>query len=219
MTAVVAAGLGIDAGVERALELIGIVAFAISGGLLAVRKGFDMVGVLVLAVVTALGGGAIRDVLIGDRPAAIADEWYLTLSCGTGLVMMIAHRWHSPSVRRTVLVFDAAGLGLFCVTGTLKAIDCGVPGPGTVAIGVITATGGGVIRDVLAGEHPQMFRTDSVLYSIPAGLGAGAIVATTELGVYTAGVGGLVAAGVFAMRVAALKFRWHAPRPAPDDGL
>ena len=141
MTAVVAAGLGIDAGVERALDLIGIVGFAISGGLLAVRKGFDMVGVLVLAVVTALGGGAIRDVLIGDRPAAIVDEWYLTLSCGTGLVMMVAHRWQRPSVRRTVLVFDAAGLGLFCVTGTLKAIDFGVPGPGTVAIGVAKSSG------------------------------------------------------------------------------
>lgn len=215
----VSGAIGIDAGLERALELVGIVAFAVSGGLLAVRKGFDLVGVLVLSVVTALGGGAIRDVLIGDRPAAIVDEWYPTLSCGTGLVMMVAHRWQHPPVRRIVLAFDAAGLGLFCVTGTLKAIDFGVPGPGTVAIGVITATGGGVLRDVLAGDHPQMFRPDSVLYSIPAGLGAGAIVAATEAGVYSATVGGLVAAGVFALRLAALKFRWHAPRPrpAPDD--
>jgi uncharacterized membrane protein YeiH len=210
------AGLGIDAGVERALELTGIVAFAISGGLLATRKGFDLVGVLVLAVVTALGGGVIRDLLLGATPpAAITDEWYLTLSGATGLVMMVAHRWQHHPVRRVVLVFDAAGLGLFCVTGTLKAIEFGVPGPGTVAIGVITATGGGVLRDVLAGEQPQMFRADSVLYSIPAALGAAAIYVASEADEYSAGVGVAVATAVFALRIAALKFGWRAPRPRP----
>lgn len=211
---VLAAALGIDGDVERALELVGIVAFAISGGLLAVRKGFDLVGVLVLSVVTALGGGAIRDVLLGATPpAAITDEWYLTLSCATGLVMMVAHRWQHHPVRRVVLVFDAAGLGLFCVTGTLKAIDFGVSGPGTVAIGVITATGGGVLRDVLAGEQPQMFRADSVLYSIPAAVGAAAILAVSEAGTYEAWIGVAVATVVFVLRVAAVRFRWHAPRP------
>lgn len=209
-----AAELGIDGDVERVLELVGIVAFAISGGLVAVRKGFDLVGVLVLSVVTALGGGVIRDLLLGDTPpAAVSDEWYLTLSFATGLVMMVAHRWHHPPVRRAVLVFDAAGLGLFCVTGTLKAVEFSVSGPGTVAIGVITATGGGVLRDVLAGDQPQMFRADSVLYSIPAALGAAAIFAVWETDTYAAWVGVTVAAAVFVLRVAALRFRWHAPRP------
>ena len=216
MFSVAAGNLGIDAGVERVLELVGIVAFAISGGLLAVRKGFDLVGVLVLSVVTALGGGVIRDLLLGATPPkAVTDDWYLTLSCATGLVMMVAHRWQHHPVRRVVLVFDAAGLGLFCVTGTLKAVELGVAGPGAVAIGVITATGGGVIRDVLAGEQPQMFRADSVLYSIPAALGAGAIFAATEADEYAAGIGVAVATGVFALRLAALKFRWRAPRPRP----
>ncbi|HWL42140.1 MAG TPA: trimeric intracellular cation channel family protein [Ilumatobacter sp.] len=208
------AALGIDAGVERALELVGIVAFAVSGGLMAVRKGFDLVGVLVLSVVTALGGGAIRDLLLGATPpAAVTDGWYLTLSCATGLVMMVAHHWVHQGVRRTVLVFDAAGLGLFCVTGTLKAIDFQVGVPGAIALGVVTASGGGVLRDVLAGEQPQMFRADSVLYSIPAALGAGAIVAVTEADRYAAWLGVAIAAAVFLLRVAALKFRWRAPRP------
>lgn len=214
MIAAASGSLGIDAGVERALELTGIVAFAVSGGLLAVRKGFDLVGVLVLSVVTALGGGAIRDLLLGATPPpAITDEWYLTLSCATGLVMMVAHHWVQDVARRVVLAFDAAGLGLFCVTGALKAIDHEVGVPGTIVLGVVTATGGGVLRDVLAGDQPQMFRADSVLYSIPAALGAGAIVAVTEADAYRAAWGVAVAAAVLALRLAALRFRWHAPRP------
>lgn len=208
------AALGIDAGVERVLELVGIVAFAVSGGLLAVRKGFDLIGVLVLSVVTALGGGAIRDLLLGATPpAAVTDGWYLTLSLATGLVMMVAHHWVQSGVRRAVLVFDAAGLGLFCVTGTLKAIEFGVGVPGAVVLGVVTSSGGGVLRDVLAGEQPQMFRPDSVLYSIPAALGALAIVTVTEADAYRAGFGVAIALGVFAIRLAALRFRWHAPKP------
>jgi uncharacterized membrane protein YeiH len=211
-----AGNIGIDAGVERALELVGIVAFAVSGGLLAVRKGFDLVGVLVLSVVTALGGGAMRDVLLGDTPpAAVTDGWYLTLSLATGLVMMVAHHWVRPGVRVTVLVFDAAGLGLFCVTGTLKAIEYDVGVPGAIGLGVVTATGGGVLRDVLAGDPPQMFRADSVLYSIPAALGAGAIVAASEVDTYAAGVGVGVATAVFLLRLVALRFGWRAPRPRP----
>jgi len=209
-----AGSLGIDAGVERVLELVGIVAFAVSGGLLAVRKGFDLVGVLVLSVVTALGGGAIRDLLLGATPPpAITDEWYLTLSCATGLVMMVAHHWAHDVARRVVLVFDAAGLGLFCVTGTLKAIDYQVGIAGAIVLGVVTATGGGVLRDVLAGEQPQMFRADSVLYSIPAAAGAAAIVAVAEAGAYRAVWGVAVAVAVVALRLAALRFHWHAPVP------
>src|SRR5690606_28663249 len=161
--------------------------------LLAVRKGFDLVGVLALSVVTALGGGAIRDVLLGATPpAAVTDGWYLTLSVSTGLVMMVAHRVTHPRVRRTVLIFDAAGLGLFCVTGTRKAIEFQVGVPGAIGLGVVTATGGGVLRDVLAGDQPQMFRPDSVLYSIPAGVGATAIVVATEVDEYHAAVGAAV---------------------------
>jgi uncharacterized membrane protein YeiH len=211
--------LGIDAGVERVLELVGIVAFAVSGGLLAVRQGFDLVGVLVLSVVTALGGGALRDVLLGAAPpAAVTDGWYLGLSLGTGLVMMVAHHRIDQRLWRAVLVFDAAGLGLFCVTGTLKALEFDVGALGSIGLGVVTAAGGGVLRDVLAGEQPQMFRSDSVLYSIPAALGAGAIVGAAEADSYAAGVGVAVAAAVFALRLAALRFRWHAPRPWPGRG-
>jgi len=208
--------LGIDLGVERVLELIGIGAFAISGGLAAVRKQFDLVGVLVLSVVTALGGGALRDVLLGSTPPrAITDKWYLGISLGVGLVMMVAHRWVERGVWRTVLVFDAAGLGLFCVTGAIKGIDYGVGPLGAIALGVITAAGGGVLRDVLSGEQPQMFRSDSVLYSIPAAVGASAVVLAYRTDNYQAWVGVAVAAAVFTFRVLALKFRWRAPRPWP----
>lgn len=208
--------VGLLAGVERVLELVGIVAFAVSGGVVAVRKGYDLVGVLVLAVVTALGGGVVRDALLGATPVvALTDRWYLGLSLATGAVMMVGHRWTHPGLRRSVLIFDAAGIGLFCVTGTVKALENDVGAFGAIALGVVTATGGGVLRDVLAGEEPQMFRSDSVLLSIPAALGSAAIVLFARADVYSWWAGVTVATSVFALRVAALRFGWRAPRPWP----
>jgi uncharacterized membrane protein YeiH len=216
-TAVPDTVIGLDASVERALDLAGIFVFALSGGLLAVRKHFDLVGVVVLAAVTALGGGLIRDLLLGDTPpAAFRDTTYLIVPLVGSLVVFAAHgaidRWFS----RAHLVFDAAGLGLFVVVGTVKALSFGMNGIGAVALGVTTATGGGVLRDVLAREEPSLFRADSVLYGIPAALGAVAVAVSWQTDTYRGLIGAAVAAGVFALRIAALRFGWHAPRPLPQ---
>jgi uncharacterized membrane protein YeiH len=135
--------------VQHWLDLIGIFVFAISGALLAVRKNFDVFGIAVLAEVTALGGGLFRDVIIGAvPPAAFTDlGYFLTPLVAAGLVFFL-----HPEVERTqvaVNIFDAAGLGLFCVTGTVKAYDYGLGLTASAALGLATAVGGGVLRDII----------------------------------------------------------------------
>ena len=139
-----------------ALDLLGVFVFGVSGGLVAVRRRLDVVGVVVLATATGLGGGLIRDVLIGEvPPAGLADWRYLATTVAAGLVTF---RWH-PAVgrlERVVTVFDAAGLGLFCVTGALVAAEAGaavegLDGPVPESGSVLAATPAllGPLRDLL----------------------------------------------------------------------
>lgn len=210
---------GLEPAVERTLDLVGVFVFALSGGLLAVRKGFEVVGVTALALVTALGGGVTRDVLLGDTPpTAFGDVWYLVVPLAAAAVVFVGHHLIDARVAQGVLVFDAAGLGLFCVTGAVKADSLGVSAIGAVLIGVISATGGGIVRDVLANETPNIFRRESTLYAIPAALGATIVVVTTRNGLYSGGVAAGVALAVFAVRLGALRFGWRAPMPRRAGG-
>jgi len=205
---------GLEPTLERTLDLIGVFAFAISGGLLAVRKGFELVGVISLALVTALGGGVLRDLLLGATPpTAFSDVLYLVVPLGAAALVFVGHWLISQRVNRAVLIFDAAGLGLFCVTGAVKAFSFGTSAVGAVLIGVISAAGGGIIRDVLANEHPSIFHRDSTLYAIPAALGATAVVVSLRNDFYSGGVAIGVAIMVFLFRIAAMHFRWRAPMP------
>lgn len=128
--------------VQHTLDLVGIFVFAISGALLAVRKNFDVFGIAMLAEVTALGGGLFRDVVIGAvPPAAFTDLGYFLTPLLAALLVCFLH----PQVERIqkgVNVFDAAGLGLFCVTGTTKAYDHGLGLTASAALGLGTAVGG-----------------------------------------------------------------------------
>ena len=210
---------GLEPTLERTLDLVGVFAFAISGGLLAVRKGFELVGVISLALVTGLGGGVIRDLLLGATPpTAFSDVMYLVVPLCAAAVVFVGHWLINQRVNRAVLIFDAAGLGLFCVTGAVKAVSFGTSAVGAVLIGVISAAGGGIIRDVLANEHPSIFHRDSTLYAIPAALGATAVVVSLRNEFYSGGVAIAVAVAVFVIRLAALHFNWRAPLPvrAPD---
>lgn len=205
---------GLDAALERTLDLVGVFAFAVSGGLLAVRKGFELVGVTALALVTALGGGVIRDVVLGATPpTAFDDVWYLVVPLAAAAVVMVAHAPIEDRLATPVLVFDAAGLGLFCATGAVKASAFGTSAVGAVLIGVISAVGGGITRDVLANDQPQLFHPDSRLYAIPAAVGSAAIVVAWRNDLYSGGVAIGVAVAVFALRVAALRYGWRAPTP------
>ncbi|WP_364513636.1 trimeric intracellular cation channel family protein [Nocardioides sp. LML1-1-1.1] len=194
------------------LDLLGIFVFAISGGLVAVRNQLDIVGVVVLAMATGLGGGVIRDVVIGAvPPPAVADWRYLLVPVVSGLVTF----WLHPAVgrlERVINVFDAFGLGLFCVAGALKAHELGLgPVPGA-ALGMVTGVGGGIIRDLLVGRVPVIFRKGE-LYAIPALAGAAVAATGVELGVPAAVIVGPAAAVTIGWRLLALSRGWTAPVP------
>ncbi|MFJ8229080.1 trimeric intracellular cation channel family protein [Streptomyces sp. NPDC094448] len=198
--------------VQHALDLAGIFVFAISGALLAVRKNFDVFGMAVLAEVTALGGGLLRDLIIGAvPPAAFTDLGYFLMPLVATVLVFFLH----PVVERIqagVNVFDAAGLGLFCVTGTTKAYEYGLGLTSSAVLGVATAAGGGVLRDVLANEAPSLLRWDRDLYAVPAIVGAAMVALFIRFDSLNAFTSSLAALTAFAIRLLAMRFHWRAPR-------
>lgn len=193
------------------LDLTGIFAFALSGGLVGVRKGLDVFGVLVLAASTGLGGGFIRDLLIGAvPPAALADWRYLAVPVLAGLVTF----WFHPALgrmERLVTVFDAFGLGLFAVVGALKALEYGLGPVPAALMGVVTAVGGGVVRDLLAGRVPVVLRSE--LYATPALMGAVVAVGGDLSVLPTWSFAVPAAALATSWRLVSVWRGWNAPKP------
>ncbi|WP_394430202.1 trimeric intracellular cation channel family protein [Streptomyces sp. SGAir0957] len=198
--------------VQHWLDLIGIFVFAISGALMAVRKNWDVFGIGVLAEVTALGGGLLRDLIIGAvPPAAFTDLGYFSTPLIAAALVFFLH----PEVERTqvaVNVFDAAGLGLFAVTGTTKAYDFGLGLTASAALGVATAVGGGVLRDIIANEVPSLVRWDRDLYAVPAMVGAVIVVVCINYDALNAYTSSLAVLTAFVLRLLAMRFHWRAPR-------
>lgn len=193
------------------LDLVGIFVFAITGALVGVRKDLDVFGILVLAGTTGLGGGFLRDVLIGATPpAALADWKYLMVPVVAGVLTF----WFHPAVgrrERAVTVLDAFGLGLFCVTGTLKALDYGLAPVPAALLGMVTGIGGGMARDLLASRVPVVFRGE--LYATPALAGAFVTVLGSRLDLPTAVVAAAGAGVCIVWRLVAMRRNWQAPMP------
>lgn len=198
--------------VQHALDIVGIFVFAISGALLAVRKNFDVFGMAVLAEITALGGGLIRDLIIGAvPPAAFTDQGYFLTPLIATVVVFFLH----PQVERintTINVFDAAGLGLFCVIGTTKAYAYGLNLTASATLGLATAVGGGVLRDVLGNEVPSLLRWDRDLYAVPAIVGATMVAVLIRFDALTPTTGVTAVICAFLVRLLAMRFHWRAPR-------
>ncbi|AFR06819.1 MULTISPECIES: trimeric intracellular cation channel family protein [Nocardiopsis] len=195
------------------LDLLGIFAFALDGALTAIRTArVDIVGVMALGVVTAIGGGVIRDVLLGETPATFQDWRYLTTALAGGTLAFFLSR-RLTHLAKPILLFDAAGLSLFAVIGATKALAFGFGPLQAVLLGVLSAVGGGTIRDVLLNRVPTVLSANSHLYAIPAMLAAGIVVLADLVG-FSAGwiavVGALVC---FTLRTLALRYRWNAPNP------
>ncbi|MFB4421812.1 trimeric intracellular cation channel family protein [Streptomyces sp. QL37] len=198
--------------VQHSLDIVGIFVFAISGALLAVRKNFDVFGIAVLAEVTALGGGIFRDVMIGALPpAAFTDLGYFVTPLVAAALVFFLHP-HVERIQAGVNVFDAAGLGLFCVAGTVKAYEYGLGLTSSAALGLATAVGGGVLRDVLANEVPSLLRWDRDLYAVPAIVGAVMVVLCIRFDALNGYTSGAAAITAFLLRLLALRFHWRAPR-------
>jgi uncharacterized membrane protein YeiH len=161
------------------LNLAGTFVFGLSGGLAAVRAKLDLFGVVVLAAVVGLAGGITRDLLIGTPPATFRDWRYLAATAAAGVVCFFAGR-ALERAERSVMIFDALGLGLFAVTGATKALTFGLGPLQAVLLGTITGVGGGMLRDVLLRQVPTVLREG--LYAIPALLGATVLVVAQQAG-------------------------------------
>jgi len=191
------------------LDLVGTFVFALSGAAAAAKKRLDLFGVLVLSYVTGNAGGIARDVLIGaEPPAAIRDWRYLAVSLLAGFIIFfrpsLIDRLRSP-----VLLFDAAGLGLFAVTGTQKALGFGLHPVMAAFLGMLSGIGGGMFRDLLLAQIPTVLRAD--LYAVAALAGAAIVVlgASLRLPSTVATIAGAIFC--FLLRFLAIRRGWHLP--------
>jgi uncharacterized membrane protein YeiH len=203
------------------LDLLGTFAFALNGALTALRVArLDIVGVVTLGMITALGGGIIRDVLLNIPPATFNDWRYLTVAAAGGLIAFLFGR-NLVRLNTPINVLDAAGLSLFAVTGAGKAMQLGLGPAQAVLLGALTGVGGGTLRDVMVRQIPSVL--SSGLYAIPALIGATATVVATLLDVHgpATAVGG--AALCFLIRMVGVHYDLDAPMPprafdpGPDD--
>jgi uncharacterized membrane protein YeiH len=203
--------LTLDTNLQLVLDLVGVFAFALSGGLVAVKKRLDLFGVLVLASAAALGGGIMRDVLIGRIPPTGISDWRLLAGAlVAGLVTFVYH----PGVERIsrfVRVLDAVGLAVFAVGGSLTALGAGANAVPAVIVGGITAVGGGMVRDVLAGQVPEVLRRE--MYALPALLGSTLVVTAHHFELISPFVVWGCVLLVFGLRMAAVVLHVNAPKP------
>lgn len=193
-------------------DLAGTAVFAASGASAAVAKRLDMFGVVVIGAITALGGGATRDVLIDAPPLVLSDWRYAAVAVLASVAVFFFHPALSR-LRIVMLVLDAAGLALFTVVGTMKGLDYGLAVYAACIVGVLSGVGGGILRDVLTQEIPVILRAD--FYALAAVIGS-IIVAVgapleSRVGAVALAVG--AAATIFIVRLVAIKYRWKAPKP------
>lgn len=193
-----------------AFDLFGVFVFAVSGALVAARKQLDWLGALVLAAVTAVGGGTLRDLLLARHPLVwFSDAHYLLT-----IALAVAATWvwgrQRPVPKRALLVADAAGLSLFTVVGTQVALTQGQGAVIAVLLGITTGAAGGAIRDVLCAEVPLVLRQE--IYATAAAAGGLLFVLLSGLGLPAAAAALVAMAAVFALRLAAIYRDWHLPR-------
>ena len=193
----------------RILDLAGIGVFAVSGALAAGRKRLDLLGVFVLASVTAIGGGTIRDLLLDRSPVWLTDATYLIVISVAVAITFAYVRWRRPPLA-SLLVADALGLALFSVAGAQIAENAGVPATAVVVLGTVTGVGGGVIRDVLSAEIPFVLRRGN-LYASTVIVGITAYLALESIGIARQTASLLGMGLIAAVRLAAI--RWELALP------
>jgi uncharacterized membrane protein YeiH len=198
------------------LDLIGTAAFAASGALAGIRREMDLLGVMVLGLVTATGGGTLRDLLLGDTPPFIfQDETYLYISLAVSLLVFIYHR-HLGFLTHPLTFFDALGLGTFVVIGTGKALDFQIGFLGAVIAGVMTATAGGMIRDVLSNRVPMILQKE--VYASACLIGGVLFVTLDYLQVPRTTTLLASAITVSTIRLMAVHFKWSLPKASNHGG-
>ncbi|WP_066902134.1 trimeric intracellular cation channel family protein [Mycolicibacterium houstonense] len=199
---------------QMVLNYLGIAVFASSGTIVAIRKGFDLFGIAALGVLTGVSGGVIRDIFVGVHPPTSIQHWpNITVALAATAVATLTAKY-VIRFNYIVLPLDAIGMGFFATSGAAFAVDHGASWFAAVLIGMTTAIGGGIIRDVLVREIPLLMRPDD-LYAVPAMIGATAYAVIDYFGPQWIGLAvGTVVATV--LRLAALWFGWRLPT-GPSD--
>ena len=197
------------------LDLFGTFVFALSGALVAVRRGLDLFGVLVLSFAASSAGGITRDLLIGATPPAAIEDWrYLGVSMLAGLLTFFRHA-DIERMRNPMQLSDAAGLALFAVAGAQKALAFDLP-PGMAALlGMLTGIGGGMLRDVLVSDIPAVLRAD--LYAVAALAGAAIVVLGDMLHMPPTATTLFGAGLCFGLRFMAIRYGWKLPVAKPPE--
>lgn len=191
------------------LDLGGTFVFALSGGVAGVRHRLDIFGVLVVSFAAANSGGIARDVMIGATPVAALGDWrYVAVSLLAGLLTFYCYAFITR-LSSSVLLFDAAGLALFAVTGTTKALSYGLGPVGAALLGMLTGIGGGMVRDILITEVPVVLRAD--LYAVAALAGATVVVIGHALNLSSAASSSAGALICFGLRFLAIRYNWKLP--------
>lgn len=198
---------------QTILNYAGIAVFAASGAMVGVRKGFDLFGIATLGVLTGVGGGVLRDLLL-DRPPYSINHWPNITVALVAIAVATPFAHVVIRMNTAVLIFDAVGMGFFATSGAAIAVDTGASWFAAAIIGLLTAIAGGMIRDVIAGEVPYVMGPDD-LYAIPAMLGAITYVAIDYLGPQWLGIA-VGSALATLLRLAALAFHWRLPTGPRD---
>ena len=198
--------------VFEVVDLLGVAANGVLGGVLARRMKMDLVGFVFLAIVSGLGGGLLRDTLLqGGLPVALADPAYLTTAlaaAAAAYLLPLQQRW----TRRGLLVADSLSVGCWAATGTSKALAAGLGWLPALLLGMVTAVGGGMIRDVAVGRLPAIFGGNT-LYATSALVASAEMLVLTALGRPTVGMAVAIGSSA-ALSLAARRFGWRLPGPA-----
>ncbi len=198
------------------VEIIGTFAFAISGIRMAARKRFDLFGAYVVGLVTAIGGGTLRDLLLDVTPFWMDDSIYLIVTA-VALLLVIILRKNMLRFENTFFIFDTIGLALFVVVGIQKSIVLGFPFWVAVIMGTLTGAFGGILRDILVNEEPLIFRKD--IYASACIFGGIVYWVSFRMGVNGILTQILAATGVIATRIMAVRFKWTLPNLKSEDDL
>jgi uncharacterized membrane protein YeiH len=193
---------------QTILNYVGIAVFAAAGATVGVRKGFDLFGIVVLGVLTGVGGGILRDLLL-DRPPYSIQHWPNITIAVIAVVIATPFAHVIIKMNTAVLILDAIGMGFFATSGAAIAVDEGASWFAAALVGMLSAIAGGMLRDVVAREVPLVMGPDD-LYAIPAMLGAATYVAIDYFGPQWVGVA-VGSALATIVRLAAMAFHWRLP--------
>ncbi|KPA88260.1 putative membrane protein [Pseudomonas asplenii] len=192
-------------------DLAGTAVFAVEGAISAMRAGLDLLGVMVIAFIVALGGGVTRDLLIGATPPNAIRDWrYPALAFAMGLLAFVFHTQVFSLSESLLTLLDTAGLALFAIAGAQKALNFGISPFVSMLMGTITGVGGGVIRDIVLARIPMVLQAD--LYASSAFTGAAALIIARRLGVPPVTAALLAATACIALRLASVNWGWQLPK-------